>query len=110
MDFFIPTAMAQAAGGAAQNPLTSMVLPMVAIFAVFYFFLIRPQNKRAKEHRDMVSKLATGDEVVTSGGMLGKITEVGDTFVSLEIAKGVEVRVQRAQVSQLLPKGTVKGA
>jgi len=110
MDFFIPTAMAQAAGGAAQNPLTSMVLPMVAIFAVFYFFLIRPQNKRAKEHRDMVSKLAAGDEVVTSGGMLGKITEVGDTFVSLEIAKGVEVKVQRAQVSQLLPKGTVKGA
>ena len=109
MDFFIPTAMAQAAGGAAQNPLTSMVLPMVAIFAVFYFFLIRPQNKRAKEHRDMVSKLATGDEVVTSGGMLGKITEVGDTFVSLEVAKGVEVKVQRAQVSQLLPKGTVKG-
>ena len=109
MDFFIPTAMAQAAGGAAQNPLTSMVLPMVAIFAVFYFFLIRPQNKRAKEHRDMVSKLATGDEVVTTGGMLGKITEVGDTFVSLEVAKGVEVKVQRAQVSQLMPKGTVKG-
>jgi preprotein translocase subunit YajC len=109
MDFLIPTAMAQAAGGAAQNPLTSMVLPMVAIFAVFYFFLIRPQNKRAKEHRDMVSKLATGDEVVTTGGMLGKITEVGDTFVSLEVAKGVEVKVQRAQVSQLMPKGTVKG-
>ena len=109
MDFLIPTAMAQAAGGAAQNPLTSMVLPMVAIFAVFYFFLIRPQNKRAKEHRDMVSKLATGDEVVTTGGMLGKITEVGDTFISLEVAKGVEVKVQRAQVSQLMPKGTVKG-
>ena len=109
MDFFIPSAMAQAAGAAAQNPLTSMVLPMVAIFAVFYFFLIRPQNKRAKEHRDMVSKLATGDEVVTTGGMLGKITEVGDTFVSLEVAKGVEVKVQRAQVSQLMPKGTVKG-
>jgi preprotein translocase subunit YajC len=109
MDFFIPSAMAQAAGGAAQNPLTSMVLPMVAIFAVFYFFLIRPQNKRAKDHRDMVSKLAAGDEVVTSGGILGKITEVGDTFIGLEVAKGVEVKVQRAQVSQLLPKGTVKG-
>jgi preprotein translocase subunit YajC len=109
MDFLIPTAMAQAAGGAAQNPLTSMVLPMVAIFAVFYFFLIRPQNKRAKEHRDMVSKLAAGDEVVTSGGLLGKITEVGDTFISLEVSKGVEVKVQRAQVSQLMPKGTVKG-
>jgi preprotein translocase subunit YajC len=85
------------------------VLPMMAIFAVFYFFLIRPQNKRAKEHRDMVGKLATGDEVVTSGGLLGRITEVGDTFVSLEVAKGVEVKVQRAQVSQLMPKGTVKG-
>jgi preprotein translocase subunit YajC len=109
MDFLIPTAMAQAAGGTAQNPLTSMVLPMMAIFAVFYFFLIRPQNKRAKDHRDMVSKLATGDEVVTNGGLLGRVTEVGDTFISLEVAKGVEVKVQRVQVSQLMPKGTVKG-
>jgi preprotein translocase subunit YajC len=72
--------------------------------------LIRPQQRRAKEHQTLVSKLAAGDEVVTSGGLLGRITEVGDTFVTLEVAEGVRVKVQKVQVTQLMPKGTLKSA
>ena len=72
--------------------------------------LIRPQQKRQKEQQAMLAKLASGDEVVTSGGILGRITEVGDSFVTLEVADGVRIRVQRGQVSQLMPKGTLKGA
>jgi len=109
MDFFIQTAVAQAATGGQQSQLLS-ILPIVLIFVVFYFMVIRPQSRKAKEHREMVAKLAVGDEVVTNGGLLGRVTELGDTFVSVEIAKGVEVKVQRVQVAQLMPKGTVKGA
>jgi preprotein translocase subunit YajC len=109
MDLLIPTAYAQAAGSSQSNMMVQM-LPLVLIFVVFYFLLIRPQTKKAKEHREMVSKLAAGDEVVTTGGILGRITEAGDTFVKLEIATGVEIKVQRVQVSQLMPKGTLKGA
>lgn len=109
MDLFVSTAYAQAAGAAQPNIWVQM-LPLILIFVVFYFLLIRPQTKKAKEHRDMVSKLATGDEVVTSGGILGRITELSDTFVTLEVASGVQIKVQRFQVSQLMPKGTLKGA
>ena len=109
MDLLIPAAYAQAAG-AAQPAAWMQMLPLVLIFVVFYFLLIRPQTKKAKEHREMVGKLATGDEVVTSGGILGRISEAGETFVTLEIAAGVSVRVQRVQVSQLMPKGTFKHA
>jgi preprotein translocase subunit YajC len=72
--------------------------------------LIRPQSKRAKEHQALISKLATGDEVVTTGGLLGKIAEVGDTFLTLEVADGVRVKVQKVQIAQLMPKGTLKSA
>lgn len=110
MDLLISTAYAQAAAApTAQSQLLGF-LPLVLIFVVFYFLLIRPQTKKAKEHREMVSKLASGDEVVTAGGILGKITEVSDTFVTLEIANGVQIKVQRFQVAQLMPKGTLKGA
>jgi preprotein translocase subunit YajC len=109
MDWLIPTAYAQAAGGAQPNPLTSM-LPLVLIFVVFYFLLIRPQTKRAKEHKAMVAALAAGDEIVTSGGLLGRITEAGEQFLTVEIAEGVRVRVQRHTVSSVLPKGTMKSA
>ena len=85
-------------------------LPLVLIFVVFYFLLIRPQTKRAKEHRAMVAALEVGAEVVTNGGILGKITEVSEQFVTLEIAAGVNVKVQRHAVSQVLPKGTLKSA
>jgi preprotein translocase subunit YajC len=75
---------------------------------VFYFLLIRPQTKRAKEHREMVAKLSVGDEIVTGGGILGRISEVDESFVTLEVAPKVTIRVQRIQVTQLMPKGTFK--
>ena len=86
------------------------LLPFLFMGVIFYFMLIRPQQRRAKEHQTLVSKLAAGDEVVTSGGLLGRITEVGDTFVTLEVADGVRVKVQKVQVTQLMPKGTLKSA
>jgi len=107
MDWLIPSAYAQAAGGAQPSALTSL-LPLVLIFVVFYFLLIRPQTKRAKEHKAMVAALSAGDEVVTSGGMLGRITEVGDQFLTVEVAEGVRVKVQRHTVASVLPKGTLK--
>lgn len=109
MDWFISSAHAQAAGAAQPNPLMQM-LPLVLIFVVFYFLLIRPQTKRAKEHRAMVAALAVGDEVVTGGGLLGKVTEVSDQFLTVEIADGVAVKIQRNTVQSVLPKGTLKSA
>jgi len=109
MEWLIPSAYAQAAGGAQPNALMQL-LPLVLIFVVFYFLLIRPQAKRAKEHKAMVAALAEGDEVVTSGGLLGKITETGEQFLTVEIADGVRVKVQRHTVSAVLPKGTLKNA
>jgi len=109
MDPFVTSAWAQDAG-AASGGAWMQLLPLVLIFVVFYFLLIRPQTKRAKEHREMVGKLATGDEVVTNGGLLGRITEVGDNFLTLEVAEGVRVKIQKFQVAQLMPKGTLKGS
>ncbi len=109
MDFLISPAYAQAAGGSAGGGF-SQILILVVFVAIFYFMLIRPQQKRMKDQQAMLAKLATGDEVVTSGGILGRITEVGEVFVTLEIADGVRIRVQRAQITQLMPKGTLKGA
>jgi preprotein translocase subunit YajC len=110
MEFFLTTAWAQDAGAAGSGGAWMQLLPLVLIFVVFYFLLIRPQTKRAKEHREMVGKLQAGDEVVTNGGMLGRITEVGDNFMTLEIATNVSIKVQKTQVSQLMPKGTIKGS
>ncbi len=110
MDFFINAAHAQAAGAAGgQGILSALMLPLL-LLVVFYFLLIRPQNKRAKEQKEMLSKVAAGDEVATTGGILGKVTEVGDQFLTLEIAKGVSVKLQKFQIAQVLPKGTVKFA
>ena len=109
MDFFITPAWAQAAPGSAAGTLGT-ILPLVLIFVVFYFLLIRPQTKRAKEHREMVARLAAGDEVVTNGGVLGRISEVGEHFVTLQVSAGVAVQVQKVQIAQLMPKGTFKGA
>ncbi len=85
----------------------SLALPIV-LCVVFYFLLIRPQTKRAKEQRAMVAAVAAGDEVVTSGGILGKVTETDETYLTVEIADGVRVKVQRHTISQVLPKGTLK--
>jgi preprotein translocase subunit YajC len=109
MDFLISPAWAQAAGAPQGSPLMT-VLPLLLIFVVFYFLLIRPQSKRAKEHREMVAKLAAGDEVVTTGGLLGRLTEVGESFVTLQVSPGVSIQVQKFQIAQLVPKGTYKGA
>jgi len=111
MDFFIASAHAQAAGGAAAapNPIMSF-LPLVILFGVFYFMLIRPQMKRAKEQRAMVAALNKGDEVLTNGGLLGRIDDISEQFVSLEIASGVVVKMRRDAVSAVLPKGTLKSA
>ncbi len=104
MDFFIRDAHAQGGGG---DPTFSFIM-LIALFAVFYFVLIRPQSKRQKEHKAMVASLSKGDEVVTNGGLLGKITNVGDSFVTVEVADGLEVKVQRLSVAALMPKGTIK--
>ncbi len=106
MSFFISDAMAAAPQGQA-DPLMSF-LPLILIFVVFYFLLIRPQSKRAKEHKQMVEALAKGDEVVTNGGLLGRISGVGDNFVEVQVAEGVVVKVQRQSIANLMPKGTVK--
>ena len=107
MSFFIADAHAQAAGSAAPPGFDLIFL--VLLFVVFYFLLIRPQMKRAKEHKTMVASLAKGDEVVTNGGLLGRITKVGDNFITLEIADGLEVKVQKQALASLMPKGTMKG-
>ncbi len=86
------------------------MLPLVLIFVVFYFLLIRPQSKRQKQHREMVQNLGTGDEVVTAGGVLGKVTGVKEQFLTIEVANGVELTVQRHTISSVMPKGTVKAA
>ena len=103
---FAQTAPAAAAGGMGDS-LMSM-LPLVLMFVVLYFVMIRPQMKKSKEHRAMVDALAKGDEVVTGGGMLGKVTKLGDSYVSLEVASGVEIQIQRSAVVQILPKGSLK--
>ena len=109
MSLFISDAYAQAAGASQQGSLMSL-LPLVAIFAVFYFLLIRPQQKRAKEHKKMTEAIAKGDEVITTGGTLGKVTGVGESFVTVEVAAGVEIKVQRTAIQALMPKGTIKSA
>ncbi|MDD2843425.1 MAG: preprotein translocase subunit YajC [Rhodoferax sp.] len=101
------TAPAAAAGGDMQSSLMGM-LPLVLMFVVLYFVMIRPQMKKAKEHKAMIEALAKGDEVATAGGILGKVTKLGDSFVDIEVAAGVEVHLQRSAVVQVLPKGSIK--
>lgn len=110
MSLFISDAMAEAAPAAAAAPGFAQFIPLIIIFVIFYFLLIRPQMKRAKEHKAMVSGLAKGDEVVTNGGILGKITSVEDGFFSLEVANGTVIKMQTSSVSQVMPKGTYKSA
>lgn len=104
---FIQDAYAQA-GGAGGPGLLESFLPLILIFAVFWFLLIRPQQKKAKEHKEMVAAVKKGDEVVTSGGLLGRVKKVGDDFVLVELAEGHDVNVQRFAIAGLMPKGTIK--
>ena len=105
MNFLISDAWAQSGFGG--SGLVGL-LPMVLIFVIFYLLLIRPQQKRAKQHKAMVAELAKGDEIVTNGGTLGKVTGVDDNFVSVEVAEGVRIKIQRMAVAQMMPKGTIK--
>lgn len=110
MSFFITDAMAETAPVAASQPgLMEALFPFVILFVVFYFLLIRPQSKRAKEHKEMAAQLQRGDEVVTNGGILGKVTQVHDEYLTVELADGVEVLMQRVAVATVMPKGTIKG-
>jgi preprotein translocase subunit YajC len=109
MDWLISTAAAQATSGASGQSSALMQIPfLILMFVVFYFLLIRPQTKRAKEHRALIAALEVGAEVATNGGILGKVTELGEQYLTLEIADGVNVKIQRATVAQVLPKGTLK--
>jgi preprotein translocase subunit YajC len=107
LDFFIASAYAQ---DATQPGGLMSFLPLIIIFIIFYFLLIRPQMKRAKEHKKLVSELANGDEVVTNGGLLGRITKVSESFVTLELADNVQVKIQKHAVASVMPKGTIKSA
>jgi preprotein translocase subunit YajC len=107
---FISDAFAQAApaaAGGAESTLLSL-LPLVAMFVVLYFIMIRPQMKRQKEHKAMVEALAKGDEVVVAGGVIGRVSRLGESIIHVEVANGVELQVQRPSVVQVLPKGTYK--
>ncbi len=108
MSFFISDALAQA-GDAAQQPdaLASLILP-IGLVVLFYFFLIRPQSKRQKEQKQMIADLQKGEEVITSGGILGKITKINDDFITLEIADNTTLRIQKNAVQTIMPKGTIK--
>jgi preprotein translocase subunit YajC len=107
MSFFINDAMAQSAG-AQSGGTFELIIPLVLMFAIFYFLLIRPQQKKAKEHKKLIEELKKGDEVITTGGLLAKIIEVDDSFLTCEIADKVEVKIQVNAVATVLPKGTIK--
>lgn len=104
---FAQTAPAAAGGGDMMSSLTSM-LPLVLMFVVLYFVMIRPQMKRQKEHRAMIEALAKGDEVATAGGVLGKVVDLDEQFLFIEVASGIKLQLQRAAVTQVLPKGSIK--
>jgi preprotein translocase subunit YajC len=109
IDLIISPAAAQAAPAAQGNPM-SLIIMMVLFFAVFYFMAIRPQMKRAKEHRALLSGLSKGDEVITNGGLAGRVVDLTDSFVGLEISDGVFVKIQKNAINAVLPKGTLKSA
>ncbi|EGV50882.1 preprotein translocase subunit YajC [Candidatus Endoriftia persephone] len=107
MSFFISDAFAEGAAGAGQDPLMGL-LPLVLFGVVLYFLLIRPQVKRQKEHGKMVESLSKGDEIASSGGIVGRITGLGDNFITVEVAEGVELKMRRQAVESVLPKGSIK--
>ena len=108
MSFLISDAMAAGpAASGAGDPLMSLILP-IGLVALFYFMLIRPQSKRHKEHKELIAGVQKGEEIVTSGGILGKITNVGESFVTLEISSDVSISVQKSAIQSIMPKGTIK--
>ncbi len=108
MGFFISDVLAEAPAAAPQaDPLMSLLFPL-GLVVILYFFMIRPQVKRQKEHKKLVEGLAKGDEIATAGGLLGRVTDLGDNFAKLEIAEGVEIKIRRQSVESVLPKGSLK--
>jgi len=105
---FITEAYAQGAGGASGTPDITFMALMIGMFGLVYFISIRPQMKRAKEHKSMLESLKTGDEVIVLGGVLGKITKIGDVYMDIEIAPNTQIHVQKSSVQTMLPKGTIK--
>ena len=110
LDLLIPVAHAQAAPAAQQGGGTQTLIFMIVMVGVFYFIMILPQMKRAKEHRDLLAKLQKGDEVITSGGLVGRVDEIGDSFITLEVADGVRMKFQRAAIATVLPRGSLKAS
>jgi preprotein translocase subunit YajC len=110
LDFLIAPANAQAAAPAAGGGMLSTLLFPLLLVAVMYFLMIRPQMKKQKEHRGMLEKLGNGDEVITNGGVAGVVREIGDHFITVEIADNVRIRVQKGAIANVLPKGTLKSA
>ena len=110
MDFLIAGAMAQTVGTPQQPSMWGTLIPLILIVVIFWFLLIRPQMKRNKEHRELISGLSVGDEVVSAGGLLGKITVVGDSFVTVRLADNIEIKLQRHSVAQVVPKGTIESS
>lgn len=109
MSFFISDALAASgAAPAASTDGTFSLIMIAAIFVLFYFMLIRPQNKKAKEHRELISQLKKGDEIITSGGMLAKVVNVDEQYIKVSLAEGVEISLQKGAVITVLPKGTLK--
>ncbi|KFN44921.1 preprotein translocase subunit YajC [Arenimonas oryziterrae] len=109
LDLLISPAAAQTAGAGAQSPLPSFLL-MGAVLIGMFFIVVRPQMKRQKEHRDMLGKLNKGDEVITSGGIAGRVDDIGENFITVEIADGFKVKLQKGAITAVLPKGTLKSA
>ncbi|MFT5504357.1 MAG: preprotein translocase subunit YajC [Gammaproteobacteria bacterium] len=107
MSFFINDALAQSAESQ-QGGTLELILPLVLMFGIFYFLLIRPQQKKAKEHKNMVGSIKKGDEIVTTGGILAKVTDSDDNFLTCKISNNVEIKLQSQAVSTVLPKGTIK--
>jgi preprotein translocase subunit YajC len=110
LDLLIPVAHAQSAPAAAPDGGVIQIAMIVGVGLIFYFMMIRPQMKRQKEHRDLLAKLQKGDEVITSGGLAGRVAEIGDSFITLEVADGVQMKFQRIAISMVLPRGSLKAS
>ncbi|HEY2344313.1 MAG TPA: preprotein translocase subunit YajC [Xanthomonadaceae bacterium] len=110
LDLLIPVAHAQSAPAAAPSGGLMGLLPFVLMFVILIFFMIVPQSRRAKQHREMLARMEKGDEVVTNGGIAGRVTDIGDAFVTIEVADGVKVKFQRMAISMVLPKGSLKAS
>jgi preprotein translocase subunit YajC len=110
LDLLIPVAHAQSAPAAPPDGGMIQIAMIVGVGLIFYFMMIRPQMKRQKEHRDLLAKLQKGDEVITSGGLAGRVAEIGDSFITLEVADGVHMKFQRIAIAMVLPRGSLKAS